>query len=106
MMLHEDLQYQAAWRRLTALECSDDRWNIKAADLLDRRAREVQDLECKKDVRVSRLERFFDEAASDSAAHFLEAQGEYHRLIGFWRFPSTGGEYLDELIELTKTSRR
>jgi hypothetical protein len=101
-MLSETLEYQAEWRRQKADEYPDDRRNIDAAELLERLAREVRNLEGRNDLRVCRVEKFFEEVGPDSGVRFLEVQSEYHRQIGFWKFPSSGGEYLDDLIELSK----
>ncbi len=101
MQLSEDLEVQAEWRRQKAEDYPEDRRNIDAADFLSRLAKEVEQLERRNDSLLDRFEQSWRRLDDDDGLNFVEKLNNYHRRIGFWEFPSSGENYLEELIRLT-----
>ena len=100
-MLVETLESQAEWRRQKALEYPEDRRNIDAAELLEKLAEEASKLD-QNDPLLERLESRLNRLGAKNDGYYLfsEGQSEYHRQIGFSRFPSTVRQYLKDLIEI------
>ena len=84
-----DLQGTADWRRRLATQQPADTRNIEAAEMLDKLAGEVKNL---------------DDATFDSYAHLWSdyTNGETHfevlRSIGFSCYPATAGQLVKQLI--------
>ena len=100
-MLVETLQSQAEWHRQKALEYPEDRRNVDAAELLEKLAKEASKLD-QNDFLLKRLKKRLDRLGAKNDGYYLfsEGQSEYHRQIGFTRFPSTVRQYLKDLIEI------
>jgi hypothetical protein len=92
------LECTAEWRRQKAVEYPEDKQNLEAATLLDRLAIEVGALE--DSALTSTLLKLYEGASDNEGLRIAERESEYRRLIGFWRFPHNGEEYLKDLIEM------
>jgi hypothetical protein len=98
----EDLDSQAAWRRRKALEHPEDRRNVDAAELLEKLTKEASKLD-QNDLLLKRLEKCLDRLSADKRYElFSEEQSDYHRQIGFSRFPLTVKEYLEDLTKIAE----
>ncbi len=102
MSISEDLGYQAEWRQQKGVEYPDDQRNVDAATLLEKLEKEVRALEDRNDPLVDRVNRVLQQGGSGFG--FVEGLQNYHRQIGFCQFPSSGEEYLNDVIELAASS--
>ena len=101
MLVEDELEAQADWRRQKALEYPNDRQNVDAAELFGKLAKEALELD-RSDPLLNSLDRLLERLQGDAMARFVERRGEYHRQIGFSVFPSTVREYLQGLIEIAR----
>lgn len=100
--LIEDLENNAAWRRDKAAEYPDDHRNVVAAEILERLVKEAGQLGPNY-IRLRKLDALSDELANGNhhgLESLVEDVNEYHRDIGFHRFPESIHVYVDDLIEI------
>jgi hypothetical protein len=99
--LIEDLENNAAWRRDKAAEYPDDSRNVTAAEILERLMKEAGQLG--PNIRLRKLTALSDELANGNHRgldSLVDDVSEYHRDIGFHRFPGSIYVYIDDLIEI------
>jgi hypothetical protein len=87
--LKEEFERQAEWRRQKASEYPDDSRNLEAAQLFDKLAATVNDV----DLAVLRAWRELFEDLPDS-----EEYNEMMRQVGFHIFPETADEFVRRFI--------
>jgi hypothetical protein len=96
----EDLENNAAWRRDKAAEYPDDHRNVIAAEIFERLMKEAGQLGAD-NIRLRKLEALLDKLAGNHGLeNLVDDVSEYHRDIGFHRFPESIHVYLDDLIEI------
>jgi hypothetical protein len=96
----EDLQNNAAWRRDKAAEYPDDRRNVIAAEILERLMEEAGQLG-DNNIQLLKLAGLSaDLDGNRGLENLVDDISEYHRDIGFSRFPESIHVYLDDLIEI------
>ena len=88
--LRLDFGETARWRREKAAEHPDDSRNVEAAELLDRLAKTI------KDVDPTLLDAYG--SLWDDEVHDSEQHSEMLRLVGFQFFPQTAEEFVKQYI--------
>src|SRR6478672_5668926 len=88
--LRLDFGETARWRREKAAEHPEDSSNVEAAELLDRLAKTIKDVD---PTLLDAYGSLWDDDVQDSEQH-----SEMLRLIGFQSFPQTAEEFVKEYI--------
>jgi hypothetical protein len=88
--LRLDFGETARWRREKAAEHPEDSRNIEAAELLDRLAKTIKDVD---PTLLDTYGALWDDEVQDSEQH-----SEMLRLIGFHFFPQTAEEFVKQYI--------
>jgi hypothetical protein len=88
--LRLDFGETARWRREKAAEHPEDSRNVEAAELLDRLAKTIKDVD---PTLLDAYGSLWDDDVQDSEQH-----SEMLRLIGFQSFPHTAEEFVKEYI--------
>ena len=88
--LRLDFGETARWRREKAAEHAEDSRNVEAAELLDRLAKTIKDVD---PTLLDAYGSLWDDDVQD-----LEQHSEMLRLIGFQSFPQTAEEFVREYI--------
>lgn len=91
-----DFQRTAEWRRGKAIEYPDDDRNQRAAELLDRLATTVADVDA---ATRSAYDSLFDTEDDDAIFYAVERKSEALRVVGFHSFPQTAAEFMQSLID-------
>ena len=88
--LRLDFGETARWRREKALEHPEDNSNVEAAELLDRLAKTIKDVD---PTLLDAYGSLWDDDVQDSEQH-----SEMLRLIGFQSFPHTAEDFVKDYI--------
>jgi hypothetical protein len=103
----EDLESTADWRRRKAEEYPDDERNLAAAETIDLLLKSLNGPETSGE-KVEIFDRFNEliysgsSSGEDSPEEVSRLWSDYRREIGFRRFPASGAEYLDDLMEIAR----
>jgi hypothetical protein len=91
-LVADDVSGTADWRSRKAVEYPDDARNREAAEILEKIASDLLTLE------GTEIHRRTAEAFDRHLERFSEELSELTRQVGFWAFPNTGTEFLEDLL--------